>query len=138
MKVFLSKRLPRFVKRESGFTLVELLVVVAIIIALAAVIIPSVAAFSGKGEEGAKAAERDNIQTAIDTYMADQGLTVVVANIAALDTSEEDFSTATGTLDLETGGYLRQYTLTYFYCWDTAGLVTNQDTAATLDCTRTN
>ncbi|MFB3091564.1 MAG: prepilin-type N-terminal cleavage/methylation domain-containing protein, partial [Dehalococcoidia bacterium] len=77
MKAFFNKWLRRLPKAESGFTLVELLVVVAIIIALAAVIIPSVASFADKGDEGAKAAEMENIQTAMDTYMADNGTTIV-------------------------------------------------------------
>ena len=55
----LSRRLPG---SEAGFTLVELLVVVGVIVALAAVIVPSVVKFSGKGETGAKAAEGENVQ----------------------------------------------------------------------------
>ena len=73
MKAFFKKWLRRLPKAESGFTLVELLAVVAIIIALAAVIIPSVASFASKGDEGAKAAEMENVQTAMDTFMADTG-----------------------------------------------------------------
>jgi len=135
MKAFFNKCLRRFPKAESGFTLVELLVVVAIIIALAAVIIPSVASFAGKGEEGAQAAERENVQTAMDTYLADNGVTTVAPQNTALVSSTNDFSAA-GTLDLST--YLRSSTTTYFYCWDGAALVTAQDTVATADCTRVN
>ena len=135
MKAFFNKWLRRLPKAESGFTLVELLVVVAIIIALAAVIIPSVASFAGKGEEGAKAAERDNVQTGIDTLMADTAATTVTPLILVGDSSSNDFS-ASGTLNLST--YLRNDTTTYFYCWDGAGLVTAQDVASTSDCTRVN
>ena len=138
---FLRKRIPVLRKEKSGFTLVDLLVVVGIIVALAAVIIPNVAGFAGKGTEGAKAAERDNIQTAIDTYMADQGLAALPsadANDTLLGSSSADFTTATGILDLETGTYLRTTTTTYFYCRVTTGKVTVQDEAVTVDCTRTN
>ncbi|MFQ5933248.1 MAG: hypothetical protein ACE5KI_01230, partial [Dehalococcoidia bacterium] len=84
---------------------------------------------------GAQAAERDNVQTAIDTLMADTASTTVTALEGATDTSTNDFG-ATGTLDLT--GYLRETTTTYFYCWDTGGLVKSLDAAATLDCTDTN
>ena len=136
MKAFFNKWLRHSNKAESGFTLVELLVAVAIIIALAAVIIPSVAAFASKGSEGGKAAERDNVQTAMDTYMADVGSVTVIAHNGAGETSTNDFSTATGVVDLST--YLRKDTTTYFYCWDVAGLVTAQYEDATGDCTLTN
>ncbi len=122
MKAFFIKWLRRLPKAESGFTLVELLVVVAIIIALAAVIIPSVASFASKGDEGARAAERDNVQTAIDTYMADNGTTTVTANST---TATNDMS-----VDPDLSTFLRKSTTTYFYCWDTAGLVTSQQESA--------
>lgn len=137
---FLKDRLPGFRKGESGFTLVELLVVVGIIVALAAVIIPNVAGFADRGEIGAQAAERDNIQTAIDTYMADNSFATLPAgeeNDLIGDTSSNDF-TASGQLDLATGSYLRTATMTYFYCWLPDGLVTVQDISALSDCTRTN
>ena len=66
----LSKRVPG---SEAGFTLVELLVVVGVIVALAAVIVPSVVKFSGKGDTGAQAAEGENVQAAMDTMLADKG-----------------------------------------------------------------
>ena len=140
MKIF-GKRIRR---NQRGFTLVELLVVVGIIVALAAVIIPNVASFSDRGDTGARAAERDNVQAAIDTYMADNGLAILPAgdaNDLAAGFSSDDF-TSGGILDLETGAYLRVATTTYFYCWLPNGLVSFQDPsdppAATVDCTRTN
>ncbi|MBI4338985.1 MAG: prepilin-type N-terminal cleavage/methylation domain-containing protein [Chloroflexi bacterium] len=117
---------------KEGFTLVELLVVVGIIVALAAVIIPSVVQFAGKGSEGAQAAESDSVQTAIDTLMADVGLTGTSSRIdpalSANDFSAIDMDPTAGTAYLST--YLREDTTTYFYCWDANGLVTRQDTAA--------
>ena len=50
--------------------LVELLIVVAIVVALGAVSVVSVVAFAGKGEEGATAAEQDSVQAAVDTLTA--------------------------------------------------------------------
>ncbi len=137
MKAFFNKWLRRLPKAESGFTLVELLVVVAIIIALAAVIIPSVASFASKGDEGAKAAERDNVQTAIDTFMADTGASTVAPRDLNTLSSTDDFSTAgTNSLDLST--YLRGASTEYAYCWSDTGLVTAQDDAPLADCSRTN
>ena len=125
--------------RESGFTLVELLVVVGIIVALAAVIIPNVAQFAGKGEEGAKSAENENVQAAVDALMADKGRTTVVANDlgtsgnANLGWAAFDLDDTAGTFFLD--AYLRSPSTTYFYCWDTAGLVTEQFTTAA-SCTK--
>ena len=131
----LRKRGSRLSNGESGFTLVELLVVVGIIVALAAVIIPNVATFAGKGDEGAKAAERDNIQSAIDTFMTDTSVTAVTARDAATATSTNAFG-AGAPVDLTT--YLRETNTKYFYCWDSTGLIKSLDEVSTLDCSDTN
>jgi len=49
---------------QKGFTLIELLVVIAILGVIAAVAIPNVTEFMGKGAEEAKAAELHNVQVA--------------------------------------------------------------------------
>ena len=53
MRNMLKKTLGRGSGSEKGFTLIELLVVVGIIVALAAVIVPLVIQFSGRGDNGA-------------------------------------------------------------------------------------
>ena len=56
---------------EKGFTLIELLVVVAILGVLAAIAIPNVGKFLGKGHEEAASTELHNVQTAVMAAMAD-------------------------------------------------------------------
>ena len=128
------RRLPLLPGRQDGFTLVELLVVVGIIVALAAVIIPNVTGFAGKGAQGASDSENENIQTAIDNYMTDQGLTALPVGDfpAALASGDSDWS-STGTLNLFTGSYLRQSSSAYLYCWDATGLVLTQSAATVAD-----
>ena len=117
------------IKGQKGFTLVELLVVVGIIVALSAVIVPSVAQFANRGDTGAQSAEMDSVQAALDTLMADNGL-LTVADRVSPATSASDFSA----IDFGGGAllstYLRNSTTTYFYCWNASGLVTQQDVAS--------
>lgn len=81
-------RLPK--SGERGFTLIELLIVVAILGVLAAVVIPNVSRFIGRGETEAAETEFSNIQTAVVSMMVDNSLselphpvdTVATANMS--------------------------------------------------------
>ena len=64
-------------KGEKGFTLIELLIVVAILGVLAAVVIPNVGRFIGRGKTESAATELANIQSALVSMMVDNGLATI-------------------------------------------------------------
>lgn len=65
-------RLPK--KGEKGFTLIELLIVVAILGVLAAIVIPNVGRFIGRGKTEAAATELASVQAAVFSMMVDRSL----------------------------------------------------------------
>ncbi len=112
-----------------GFTLIELLVVVGIIVVLAAVVVPQVARFSDRGDQGASGAEWDAIQGAIETLMSDQELTTVAAGVtAAFITDSFDFDAGSGVRNL--ANYMRDTTTSYCYTWNATGQLLTQVAAA--------
>ena len=78
-------RLPK--RGEKGFTLIELLIVVAILGVLAAVVIPNVGRFIGRGETEAAETEFANIQSAVVAMMTDNGLQSLITPV---DTTATD------------------------------------------------
>lgn len=60
-------------KRNAGFTLIEMLVVMAILGMLVALVGPSIWNNLGRGQRSAAAAQIANLRTALDTYLLDNG-----------------------------------------------------------------
>ena len=70
-------RLPK--RGEKGFTLIELLIVIAILGVLAAVVIPNVGRFIGRGQTEADKTEMSNVQSAVISMMTDNNIAVLAA-----------------------------------------------------------
>ena len=80
----------RFLYGDKGFTLIEMLVVVAVLGALAGVAIPSFSRFIGSGETEAHDTELHNIQVAVTALMADQNTNTLDAGAYPITTDDMD------------------------------------------------
>jgi len=92
-------RMPK--RGEKGFTLIELLIVVAILGVLAAVVIPNVGRFIGRGEEEAAATELTNIQTAVISMMTDNNLSTLPNPVGTATDNMSAFPDTSATADAE-------------------------------------
>ena len=108
-------------KLEKGFTLVELLIVVAILGVLSAVVLPNVIGLADEGQVEAAKAEWVTVQTAMDTMMAKNHITTVTASGPTSNMSS--FPASNGLYP----NYLRTSTTQGTYSCSTTGLVTQTD-----------
>ena len=108
---------------EEGFTLVELLIVLAILAVLVAVVLPNFTGLLGGSQTTAGDAERIIVQTAVDAKMAAESLSTTTAITAATT----DMTTAAGGFGLYPT-YMRGTATKGTYTVDTTGEVTQAST----------
>ena len=126
-------RMPK--RGEKGFTLIELLIVVAILGVLAAIVIPNVGRFIGRGEEEAAATELENVQSATLSMMVDQGMSSLAAPVGTATSDMAAFPDSTNGKVLYgfvsgnlTINYLATQTTKGEYTVDTLGTVSQNAT----------
>jgi len=138
MRGLIKDRLARVGKDQKGFTLIEMLVVVGIIVALAAIIVPLVISFAGSGERAAQVGEVETVQTAIQSLMVDNDLSTVNASTSPT-VGEKINNTGTqfnATISLL--AYMDQTSTQFCYTWATTGRITLQfDVDSAGACTTT-
>lgn len=101
-------------KGQRGFTLVELLVTIAILGTLFGIVTLALNDISTSSTTALEAAELAQVQSAADIYLADSyPTTVVEQTVAGPATSGATFA-----------GFMRQLPSTYCYTWTTDGSVT--------------
>ena len=110
--------LKRLFREESGFTLVELLVTIAIMGVLFGIVTLALNGLANPGETNAKAAELDAVQTAVDIYLA--------ANYPTTTTVTAQTVSGPVTTSASFQAYIRSLPSKYSYTWDTDGNVTQQ------------
>lgn len=121
-------------KGQQGFTLIELLVVVTILGILAAIVTLSLVGLTTTANVNACNSEYKTVQTAFDSFMADNNLSSVTQQTAPTNNMGVTINpggsayalwvdlTATG--QTQTHNYTRNGTTQYYYTWDSSGRVT--------------
>lgn len=91
-----EKGLCKVNRKKKGFTLVELIAVIAILGILAAIIVPRVANYTSKANDAKYLADAKTIAQSVEAYNADQG-SEVITDTTTTDTMKTDLMPASGT-----------------------------------------
>jgi prepilin-type N-terminal cleavage/methylation domain-containing protein len=110
-------------RSEAGFTLTELLIVIAILGVLVAVVLPNFVGLLGGAQSTSADAELKIVQTAVDAKMAAESLSTITAVAVATN----DMTSAAGGFDLAPT-YMRSTTTKGTYTMDATGAVTQVTT----------
>jgi len=105
-------------KGQRGFTLVELLVTIAILATLFGIVTLALNGLTADSTTALKAAELAQVQSAVDIYLADNyptTTTVAAQTASGFVTSGADFA-----------AFMRSLPSQYSYTWDTDGNVAQQ------------
>ncbi|OGW85137.1 MAG: hypothetical protein A3C35_03195 [Omnitrophica bacterium RIFCSPHIGHO2_02_FULL_46_11] len=76
-------------KSEKGFTLIEILVVITLILIIAGIALPRFAGVTDEGRKAKAKAELKTVQSALESYLLNTTSTVPTATWAALETALE-------------------------------------------------
>ena len=113
----------RKLNSERGFTLTELLIVVAILGILVAVVLPNFVGILDNAQTNSAAAELNIVQTAVDVKMADMN----TATTTAITVATNDMTSAAGGFALAPT-YMRSTQTKGTYTVDVTGQVTQVTT----------
>jgi len=116
------------IRSEGGFTLVELLVVLAILASLIAVVVPNLAGLTGGAQATACGQEFDTVQAAMDTLMTNNSAASVearaITETATLGSASEIVIVAHDGVTTSILMPLRDLVTDGAYYWSTTGEIT--------------
>ena len=116
-------------KRDKGFTLVELLIVIVILGILATVTVFAVRGITDKGTKSACAADKKTLEVAVEAYFAQYGGTAIATTGDIPGSSPAIAANADPELTLKAAGYIREASPKYNV--NAAGVLAVEDATCT-------